>query len=412
MTRRIAVAFIVLGAPACQQERETPSVRQTETGDSAGIRVIENPRPAEGSRLGWRIGPEPTVSIGEVEGEEPDMLHQVIDATRLPDGRIVVANRGTDEVRVFDALGTHLFTVGGAGEGPGEFRSLWWVAAWPGDSIMAWDLADRHYSIFDPRGGYSRSFVLETDETAPRERRFFNPVAVRPDGSILVWSGLYDDTAVVEIRDGEGRLAGSLGAHPHQEIVLARASGDISESASAVYGRELVTSLWGDLVVVAPNDRYEIRAFRADGSLARIVRRGHTPRIPGEDDRQVFIEERMAMYRSGRDALTGQPPPEGMLATLREMVGSIPLAATFPAFSEILADDAGYLWVREYDLPQEERPAPLWTVVDPGGHVLGFIETPAGLRIDHIGEDYMLVHTRDELGIEYVQVWPLARAGG
>lgn len=53
MTRRIAVAFIVLGAPGCQQERETPSVQQTEVRDSAGIRIIENPRPAEGSRLGW-----------------------------------------------------------------------------------------------------------------------------------------------------------------------------------------------------------------------------------------------------------------------------------------------------------------------------------------------------------------------
>lgn len=51
MTRRIAVAFIVLGAPGCQQERETPSVQQTETGDSAGVRIIENP--ARPKARGW-----------------------------------------------------------------------------------------------------------------------------------------------------------------------------------------------------------------------------------------------------------------------------------------------------------------------------------------------------------------------
>lgn len=412
MKNRLVAMALVLCAIACQQERETSSVQQVEFRDSAGIRIIENPRPPEGSRLEWRIGPEPTVSIGQVEGEEPYMLHLAMDATRLPDGRIVVANRGTDEVRVFDAFGTHLFTVGGAGEGPGEFRSLWRVAAWSGDSIVAWGRVDRRYSIFDPQGGYRRSFVLETDETAPRERRFRNPVAVRPNGSIVAWSGQYGDTADVEIRDGEGRLAFSLGAHPHQEIVFARASGGISESTSAVYSRELVTSLWGDLVVVAPNDRYELRAFRANGLLARIVRRGHEPRAPSEADRQIFIEERMAMYHSGRDPLTGQPPPDDMLAMLREMVESIPLAATFPAFSEILTDDAGHLWVREYDFPGEERTAPLWTVFDPGGQVLGFIEIPPELRIHHIGEDYMLVHTRDELDVEYVQVWPLERVGG
>ena len=403
--------LVTLVALACQAGDAPVRQSGTVVRDSAGIRVIENPRPPDGSRLDWRIGPEPTVSIGQVEGEEPYMLHRVRDATRLPDGRIVVANSGTEEVRVFDAFGTHLFSSGGAGEGPGEFRSLWRVAAWPGDSIVALDLVERRYSIFDSRGGYGRTFVLETDETAPRERRYFNPLAVRRDGSILVWSGQYGDTAVVEIRDGEGQLSVSLGAHPNHEIVLARASGGISEPGPAAYSRELVTSLWGDLVVVSPNDRYEIKAFEADGTLSRIVRRRHEPRTPTAADKEIHVERRMAEYRSGRDPLTGAGPPEDMLSTLREMMESIPLAATFPAFSEILTDDAGHLWVREYDFPQEERPAPLWMVFDPEGHLLGFIEIPPELRIHHIGEDYILVHTRDELDVEYVQVWPLERSG-
>ena len=404
--------LVTLVALACQAGDAPVRQSGTVVRDSAGIRVIENPRPPDGSRLDWRIGPEPTVSIGQVEGEEPYMLHRVRDATRLPDGRIVVANSGTEEVRVFDAFGTHLFSSGGAGEGPGEFRSLWRVAAWPGDSIVALDLVERRYSIFDPQGGYGRTLVLETDETAPGERRYFNHLAVRRVGSILAWSGQYGDTAVVEIRDGEGRLAVSLGAHPHHEIVLARASGGIGEPGPTAYSRELVTSLWGDLVVVSPNDRYEIKAFEADGTLSRIVRRGHEPRTPTAADKEIHVERRMAEYRSGRDPLTGTGPPQDILSTLREMMESIPLASTFPAFSEILSDDAGHLWVREYDFPQESRPAPLWTVFDPEGHVLGFIEIPPELRIHHIGEDYILVHTRDELDIEYVQVWPLKRSGG
>lgn len=44
--------------------------------------------------------------------------------------------------------------------------------------------------------------------------------------------------------------------------------------------------------------------------------------------------------------------------------------------------------------------------------MLGFVETPKGLRIDQIGEDYILGHFRDELDVEHVQVWPLKRSGG
>ena len=106
----------------CEALEGAPPALQVQVEDSAGIRIIENPRPPEGSRLGWRIGSEPTVSIGEVDGEEPYLLHVAWDATRLGDGRIVVTNTSTQELRVFDARGAYLETWGGAGEGPGEFH--------------------------------------------------------------------------------------------------------------------------------------------------------------------------------------------------------------------------------------------------------------------------------------------------
>ena len=67
------------------------------------------------------------------------------------------------------------------------------------------------------------------------------------------------------------------------------------------------------------------------------------------------------------------------------------------------------LWVREYNLRGEEGRA-LWTVFDPTGLVLGFVETPPELVIYEIGEDYILGKVRDELGVEYVQVWRLDRS--
>ena len=114
-------AFLTMGALGCQQDLEAMEGPGAQVRDSTGIRIIENASPAEGSLLGWRIGAEPSASIGVREGEEPYMLHNVFGATRLSDGRIVVANHGSSELRVFDEFGTHLVNWGGRGEGPGEF---------------------------------------------------------------------------------------------------------------------------------------------------------------------------------------------------------------------------------------------------------------------------------------------------
>lgn len=88
----------------------------------------------------------------------------------------------------------------------------------------------------------------------------------------------------------------------------------------------------------------------------------------------------------------------------------MPLPEAFPAFEGVLADALGFLWVEDYRLPGE--PSPAWTVFDPEGRVLGLVELPPALTVFEIGEDYVLGRVSDELGIEYVRLWPLDRSDG
>ena len=400
--------LIALAALACaqdEQQQQSPTGLASLVRDSAGIRITENASPPEGSRLPWRIGSEPTVSIGELEGEEPYMLHWAGSLAKLSDGRIMVGNLGSSEVRMFDASGSHLVSWGGEGEGPGEFMTLARAAPWPGDSIVAWYSSGLSISVFDSDGNYGRSFVLQSGEAEVWRRP--RPIAVRADATILAIRDPEDaDTAVVEIWDADGALSASLGTHPHREVIVTTNERGSRELMLTAYGRELVTGQWGDLVVASHTARYEIRAFRGDGTLARIVRREHVLRTPTQEDREPYIEEQLAMYATIPDF-----PPE-MVEQARKSFESTPLAEAFPAFSRVLSDAAGNLWVREYDFPREERPAPLWTVFDPEGRVLGFVETPKGLHIREIGEDYILGHYQDELEVEYVQMWALERSEG
>ena len=147
--------------------------------------IIENARPPEGSRLGWRIGPEPTVSIGVVDGEDPYVFGSVPDAMRLSDGRIVVVESGSAELRVFDGgSGTHLATWAGRGEGPGEVSELGHVAPLPGDSIIAWSYL-RSVTVFDPDGNFVRTSHMKRLAETSAGPRPPTPVAVLDDGSLL-----------------------------------------------------------------------------------------------------------------------------------------------------------------------------------------------------------------------------------
>ena len=393
MKNRIVAALVVMCTVACQEDRQGSTGLWSEITDSAGIRIVENAAPAAASRLEWRIGPEPTVSIGAREGEEPYLLYLVRDAMMLPDGRIIVANGGSGELRMFDALGTHLATWGGEGEGPGEFDNLSQIEPWPGDSIAAWFAPQMGISVFDAEGNYARTFTLATAPGTPPWVQFW-PFA-SSDGSIL--SVKTADTVVVQLHDGEGTVRSSLGVHDGSDQDVVNEGTDREIVIGTIFGGTPVWEPWGDLVVITTTSRYELKAFTRDGVPARIVRRGHEPRAPGEAEIEAEIRTRPMIAQVGAEP------------TRRPYHSSV--AEHYPAFASVMSDALDHLWVREYEVPGEERPGSLWTVFDAEGRVQGLVEMPAGLVIYEIGEDYILGKLRDELDIEYVQVWPLERSG-
>ena len=207
MKTHMTIATMLLGIIGCQQDAEPTGRLDTEMRDSAGIRIVENTRPTTGSRLDWQIGPEPAVSIGVLEGDDPYMLFAVRDATILSDGRIIVVNAGTIELRVFDAEGTYLETWGGEGEGPGEFRTLRHIEPLPNDSVIVWGWLDPTMTVFDPAGNFSRS-VRSDRSAADSPTPYIGPLSATRDSLIVaghdpVW---VEGNVVVEVWDTEGNF--------------------------------------------------------------------------------------------------------------------------------------------------------------------------------------------------------------
>ena len=392
MKLHIPAALLALSAMACQSDAATGGLH-SQLRDSAGIRIVENARPPTDSRLSWRIDPEPSVSIGVLEGSEPHMLFNVSDAARLTDGRIVVVNRGTTELRVFDARGTYLDTWGGKGEGPGEFDDIFHIEPLPGDSVLVWALMEPDVAVFGPDGNFARSFPARR-RLSDQPYDFILPMAATSDGWILAVQNqgfVTTDSVAVELWDMDGVFQFALGTYPAAERYRTEAS-----NYPVTFGRRLAAETWRDMIVVSPTDHYEFRAFAKDGSLARIMRRDHLPIPPTGAHIEAYIEQQVSRL------------PEALVEVReseRKHFQSVPVAEHLPAFDTVMADARDHLWVKEYAVPGD----PLWTVFDPEGRVLGFVETPRGLEIYEIGEDYILGRVASELGVESVQVWRLDR---
>ena len=428
-TGRIAV-FAVTAAvttTACEPSPPGELASPNQVEDSAGVVIVENARPALDSRLGWEVSPEPSLSAGTAEGTDDFQLHRVDDALKLNDGRIVVANGGSHELLVFDEAGNYLTAWGQRGEGPGDFggspghdglsAGLFTMGRWPGDSLAVCHggppVGPKHFvSVLDTRGRHGRRLDLARDEVVPICRDLL------PGGAILASrslgpspphppedpeKGLYRQELELFIVSGDGSSQASLGRHPGAETFWHWENAIWDGTAFTImqppFQKSLVWAGWGELVVVAATERYELKAYRQDGSLARIVRRQNDARSPTQAD--------LDGYRAAE-------APEGELTNFARnrlaAWNALPLAESFPAISAIEVDLLDNLWVREHNLPGEEGRA-LWTVFDPDGLVLGLVETPPGLVIYEIGDDYILGMVRDELGVEYVQVWGLDRSG-
>lgn len=107
-----------------------------------------------GQTIEWRTPAQPSVQIGELEGDPAYLFERITDAVRLMDGRIVIATGA--ELRYYDANGRHMLTRGGRGSGPGEFYRIAQLLQLPGDTVLVWDGARRIRAWFDAGGRFVR----------------------------------------------------------------------------------------------------------------------------------------------------------------------------------------------------------------------------------------------------------------
>lgn len=383
---------------------DAPDV-ETSVRDSAGITVVENSGTGWAPQQGWRVAAEPAVDIGVLEGAPEYQLFRVRGSAVLSDGRIVVANAGTRELRYYSPAGEHLRSVGRQGSGPGEFEELGGVWLMGGDSAVTYDWRGSRLSVFDPQGGFVRSIRLETGEGMS----FPQPVGLTEDrklianGGVVFFSGSANpgvnrDSTAVLVYDLDGALRDTLGVFPGDEAYV-KTDGRSMSVRTLAFGKTLESAVHGEHLYAGVTDRHEVGVWRTDGTLARLIRRVHDPMAVAPEDIRAYKEAQLALV---------EEQPEGTRARSREMLEEMPYPETFPAFETFEVDAERHLWVREQTRPGDDRS--LWMVFDEEGRMLGQVELPEGLAVHAIGPDWVLGRWTDEYEVEHVRLHRLDRS--
>jgi hypothetical protein len=348
--------------------------------------IVENAAALWPKGAEWSVGSEPVVDIGS-DKQPGHQLHGVAGAVRLADGKIAVGNGGSSQVHVFDQSGSLLATAGRAGGGPEEFRSLEALVSFPGDSLAVLDAGNGRLTIISPEGRIARSVSI----------RSVGPgavlVGVLDDGSFIMGvhrpvaprEGLSRDSVAYVRFSREGNQMNTISTGPGTTR-FQRISGRRVSRMTVPFGPAPSATAYGSHIYVGSTDAYQIRQYGKDGKLERIIRRD----VPRRPFTQAHLDRFVESFPRLGEALQGMPHPQYL-----------------PAFSTMLADPDGNLWVQDY---QELGSAAItWAVFQQSGRLLGTISLPGSFRVTDVGREHVTGVWSDELDVEHVRSYPLQK---
>ncbi len=403
---------LAAGAVACTGGEEPPATDEVTVRVEDGVTIIEHPGLHVADSTAWSIEAEPFVSIGALEGPPEQLFGRVRAVLLLPSDEILVADDQAVELRRYDLDGRFLGLHGRAGDGPGEFIGMTGLHRLSGDSIA---VVNDHEGLrihrFDPELRFVR-----------RARPRLSAMSAEPPFTSDTFEGMYpsgdlvmaDYRRVCEFGAGtpcsdsltffrtneEGDALVRFGTHPYDRSVSVRME-DGPNFAWRLPHPQPMWTVAGDTFYLIDSGRREILAYGPDGRLIRRTRiAGRAPRWSAED---VFPRPEVA--RGGLDL--------ERLRAMNAVMRDASLPDTFPTFADLVADQDGWLWLREYLPPAvEAQTPPRWYVFDPDGRLRYSVRSPRGLLrgwstlaimpAPDIGRAVALGVTTDELGVQRV----------
>ncbi len=378
--RRMVVGVLLLaGLGVGCTEPDRVSVEAFVQSDSAGIEIALN-RPDLGTIPTIELD-DPVLRIGS-EGEgDPDFFGQINSLHLDPAGNLWVADITTAELRVFSVpSGEHLFSVGGRGEGPGEF-GMPVPIGFDETNVWVWDQPLGRLTVFtlDGRLVEVRSVVTGQDVVPRLLHRTRRGTFVGRIPEVL--SGPVSDGMIIQ---DTVRVWEFDGFTREPELLVER------EGRSWIYasGVQAPVPFTGDSRFDVRDDRLVTTDPTGAPVLDVIEKARLERRIQVERSREVVTRESL------EEEVEGPTLSQPAAALLRARLLDLPVPDLLPSWEWIRLSPMGHVFALHHGrLLAGER----WDAFDPDGRLALVVSLPYGAHLMEIGEQFLVVLEMPEM---------------
>jgi hypothetical protein len=377
------------------------------TGDTVHVRVTGD---VPASRVSTLV---PELEVGAEDGSEEETFGRIGTVLGTPDGGLLVHDAQATAVRLFDARGGFVRTLGGQGGGPGEYEHINGITTLPDGRVVLWDAAGNRLNLYEGSGEFVRTWLLPFTG-------YFTNNALWSDAAADVYAFATFERDAEDPRnnrhglirmDTAGRILDSLPYLRWREearpMEARSPDGRMMTARSRPFAPGNVTRLLpsGGLVS-GPGDPYVLYVTHPDGRKPIRVEREHAPvPVTSTEQAEIRAQTEFSMRRVDPSwSWTGAAIP-----------------ATKPAYRGLFTGRDGRIWVSlstaAVPIPEAERPAPrpgepqppqltthdpiVYDVLSSTGRLLGRVALPPRVRLYTMDGDRVWGVRRDSLDVEY-----------
>jgi hypothetical protein len=189
------------------------------------------------------------------------------------------------------------------------------------------------------------------------------------------------------------------------------AGSDFSSRRELAFGRLSFVAVGSDGIFTATGDSWQIEHRAPDGRVRAIYRVRHTPAAVTRAEIATYrseLIERMKNVRVQATGGSGGPDMREAILAQERMLDVMPFPSTHAPYDSLMLSATKELWVRTTAKGKDGQRT--WVVLRPDGAARGVVRIPPGMKLLHIGADFIVAMTRDEDDVQHVGMYAL-RAG-
>ncbi|MDE2782849.1 MAG: 6-bladed beta-propeller [Gemmatimonadota bacterium] len=369
--------------------------------DSAGVRITMSAVSDGGSGNVCPLAETPDVRLASPASGEWT-LFRVEDLDRMDDGRLVVLNRGSQELFVFSRDGEFLQSFGRQGEGPGEFIDPIEFDFVAGDSIIVWDWGLGRVVLFGPDLSHERSVMVEPPVLNPTGRMGVlgrEAIALGSNDRRRLETQLTPQFLQVLRYDWSGRLIDTLATLPNGE------RGWVDRESRMVSGPLFdsrgVFATRADVLYTSDGRSPEVRIHRGS-RLESIVRWEPGDLSVRKEDVEAYRTDYLAPRPGDSELASRLRGSLNPVQLRRKRLDVLPVKDRFPAVTEIQIDDQDRMWIRAFTRPTAT--ATEWLGFTATGAFMCSLSVPKALTVFRFDSSAVVAVHRDEADVESVEV--------